>query len=277
MGTHISKVKSIDLDMWTPEQMENIQKWGNKRANAYWERHLKPGHIPPEQSKYESRRWAMEGPLPRDPSVLDGGAAPTATQTSAPAAPQSTSPPPQQHHQQQRQAHPLLSRQQKSSPAPASAPAAAPAPAPIVDIFGDSQPTSAPAPAQTAPAQQQQQQPAANMFDLDFRPPSNPRPQSNKDDIMSLFNKPTPTASAPIGGGFFAATTQSPPPQAANPYASWNGGITSSAPPQPQVMNTAPVPTWEANPWAQPAPQPQQQQSLAPKKDDRDPFANLWD
>lgn len=22
MGTHISKVKSVDLDMWTPEQME---------------------------------------------------------------------------------------------------------------------------------------------------------------------------------------------------------------------------------------------------------------
>lgn len=223
----------------------------------------------------------MEGPLPKDPSVLDGGAAPT--QTSAPAAaPQTTSPPPQQH--QQRQAHPLLSRQQKSSPAPASAPAAAPAAAPIVDIFGDSQPTAAPVPAQApaqvpapAPAQQaqQQQQPAANMFDLDFRPPSNPRPQTNKDDIMSLFNKPTPTTSAP--GSFFAATAQTSPPPSANPYASWNGGITSAAPPQPQ-MNTAPVPTWEANPWAQPAPaQQQQQQPPAPKKDDRDPFANLWD
>ena len=69
MGTHISKVKSIDLDAWTPEQMEvrtylvsthsvhphdectkqNIQKWGNRLANLYWEAHLKPGHIPPDQ------------------------------------------------------------------------------------------------------------------------------------------------------------------------------------------------------------------------------------
>ncbi|EIW67453.1 hypothetical protein TREMEDRAFT_33845 [Tremella mesenterica DSM 1558] len=49
MGTHISKVKSIDLDIWTPEQMEHIQKWGNRRANLYWERHLKAGHVPPEQ------------------------------------------------------------------------------------------------------------------------------------------------------------------------------------------------------------------------------------
>lgn len=73
-------VKSIDLDIWTPEQMEvcqpmfpgwardsvswspldirgrgsiadlqNIQKWGNKRANLYWEKHLKVGHVPPDQ------------------------------------------------------------------------------------------------------------------------------------------------------------------------------------------------------------------------------------
>lgn len=219
------------------------------------------------RSKYESRRWAMEGPLPKDPSVLDGGAAPTQTatapQAASPRAPQATSP---RAPQAQRQAHPLLSRQQKSAPAPA--------PAPIVDIFGDSQPTAAQAPAQAPAPAPAPAQPPSNMFDLDFRPPSNPRPQSNKDDIMSLFNKPTPTASAP--GSFFAAS-QSPPPAAANPYASWNGGITSAAPPQPQAQNTAPVPTWEANPWAQPSAQPSAQPAPAPKKDDRDPFANLWD
>ncbi|KAF8439314.1 hypothetical protein L210DRAFT_3402416, partial [Boletus edulis BED1] len=78
MGTHISRVKSIDLDMWTPEQMESIQRWGNCRANMYWEAHLKAGHVPPDhkmesfiRSKYESRRWAMDGPPPSDPSVLD--------------------------------------------------------------------------------------------------------------------------------------------------------------------------------------------------------------
>ena len=67
MGTHISKVKSVDLDVWTPEQMEvcllyspptvivlnyvtqSIQKWGNHRANLYWEAHLKAGHVPPDQ------------------------------------------------------------------------------------------------------------------------------------------------------------------------------------------------------------------------------------
>lgn len=104
MGTHISKVKSVDLDMWTPEQMASVQKWGNRRANLYWEAHLKPGHLPPDhkmesfiRSKYESRRWALDGPPPSDPSILEGSnaeasassvAQPTEnTQSAAPAAP----------------------------------------------------------------------------------------------------------------------------------------------------------------------------------------------
>lgn len=32
MGTHISKVKSADLDTWTPEQVESMVKWGNAKA-----------------------------------------------------------------------------------------------------------------------------------------------------------------------------------------------------------------------------------------------------
>ncbi|SAM81640.1 related to AGE2-ADP-ribosylation factor and GTPase activating protein effector [Ustilago bromivora] len=98
MGTHISKVKSIDLDIWTEEQMDSVQKWGNRRCNQYWEAHLKPGHVPADhkiesfiRSKYESRRWAMEGPPPKDPSTLDGegssaSTAPTTTKQAAPAA-----------------------------------------------------------------------------------------------------------------------------------------------------------------------------------------------
>jgi len=29
--------------------MQSIQKWGNRRANLYWEAHLKAGHVPPDQ------------------------------------------------------------------------------------------------------------------------------------------------------------------------------------------------------------------------------------
>jgi stromal membrane-associated protein len=72
-GQPCASVKSIDLDIWQPEQLavcpattnvtvliqrklitwlatsQNIKKWGNRRANLYWERHLKAGHVPPEQ------------------------------------------------------------------------------------------------------------------------------------------------------------------------------------------------------------------------------------
>jgi stromal membrane-associated protein len=94
MGTHISRVKSVDLDTWTDEQLQSMLKWGNSRANKYgslfsahlaklanenryWEAKLAPGHVPSEskienfiRTKYESKRWVMEGPMP-DPSTLD--------------------------------------------------------------------------------------------------------------------------------------------------------------------------------------------------------------
>ncbi|KAF9975729.1 hypothetical protein BGZ73_000531 [Actinomortierella ambigua] len=78
MGTHISRVKSVDLDSWTPEQVENMIKWGNEKANRYWEARLPEGSIPNEntsgidpwiRSKYEYKQFAAKGPLP-DPSEL---------------------------------------------------------------------------------------------------------------------------------------------------------------------------------------------------------------
>lgn len=77
MGTHISRVKSVDLDSWTDEQMQSILSWGNARANKYWEAKLAQGHAPSEskienfiRTKYELKRWVMDGPKP-DPSTLD--------------------------------------------------------------------------------------------------------------------------------------------------------------------------------------------------------------
>jgi hypothetical protein len=42
---------------------QSIQKWGNRLANLYWESHLKPGHIPPEQCAF--RRFSLEHVLTR--------------------------------------------------------------------------------------------------------------------------------------------------------------------------------------------------------------------
>lgn len=77
MGVHISRVKSVDLDSWTDEQMQSILNWGNARANKYWEHKLAAGHVPSEakienfiRTKYELKRWVMDGPMP-DPASLD--------------------------------------------------------------------------------------------------------------------------------------------------------------------------------------------------------------
>ncbi|KAI5290465.1 hypothetical protein KEM52_000438 [Ascosphaera acerosa] len=77
MGTHVSRVKSVDLDSWTDEQVRSMVRWGNVRANRYWEAKLAPGHVPSEakienfiRTKYEARRWVMPGPMP-DPATLD--------------------------------------------------------------------------------------------------------------------------------------------------------------------------------------------------------------
>ncbi|EJD05324.1 ArfGap-domain-containing protein [Fomitiporia mediterranea MF3/22] len=36
IGTHVTKVKSLTLDDWSKEQVENMKTIGNVRANAYW-------------------------------------------------------------------------------------------------------------------------------------------------------------------------------------------------------------------------------------------------
>jgi len=76
MGTHISKVKSVDLDTWTPEQIENMKKWGNYKANLYWEATLTERDKFQEnnferwiRSKYEMKRFVKSNDIP-DPDTL---------------------------------------------------------------------------------------------------------------------------------------------------------------------------------------------------------------
>ena len=300
MGTHISKVKSVDLDMWTPEQMANVTKWGNARANAYWEAHLKQGHAPPDhkiesfiRSKYESRRWAREGPPPEDPSILDGGAG-ASTEQALPAPPPETTP--------SRQAAPaaaapvsargvvssqpvpqrsLLSAQQLRERPPGAA-------SPHPPAGGSGAPKSA-APAPPAP------KPVDDIFSLDFNaPPSTSSPSTShapsaskdvKTDIMSLFSKGPAPGAGVLGGGFgqpqagvWGATPQQAPVQqqqqagmwgatpqqqvsAGGDFGSWGGA--PAAPAQQQAFGTwggAPAPAAQhvpppaANVWGAPAP-----------------------
>ncbi|RLV87063.1 hypothetical protein JA9_001385 [Meyerozyma sp. JA9] len=71
MGTHISKVKSVDLDAWTDEQVESMVKWGNAKCNMYWEAKLPEGYIPDQskidnfiRTKYDLRKWTSSPQVP---------------------------------------------------------------------------------------------------------------------------------------------------------------------------------------------------------------------
>ena len=129
MGTHISRVKSVDLDSWTDEQLQSVLRWGNSRANKYWEAKLAAGHMPSEakienfiRTKYESKRWVMDGPMP-DPATLDADGDDDVPLNIV-----------------QEKAKIERSASQRIASAPQQ-PQAARQPAPSIDLFGDETPT----------------------------------------------------------------------------------------------------------------------------------------
>ncbi|KII94451.1 hypothetical protein PLICRDRAFT_102180 [Plicaturopsis crispa FD-325 SS-3] len=315
MGTHISKVKSVDLDVWTPEQMESITKWGNRRANLYWEGHLKPGHVPPEhkmesfiRSKYESRRWALDGPPPKDPSVLED--------SSVAAAQPSAQPTPQPVASSHAPTSSISSR-----PSASSAPITTRQPQPhrLLSTAVADRKQQARSPAQAKPAAPVESTkpppaPENDLFSLDFHAPSSaspsnassPQPKKDvKNDILSLFSTPAavPPAQAalvsdPWGQFSGASQPQAPQPQAtsligSNGTGAWGVSSGWSAPaPQPAAdpwgsFGATPVAPQQPNlfgasdPWAsQPSAAstgnagPAFGGSTAQKKDDA--FGDLW-
>ena len=174
MGTHISKVKSVDLDTWTDEQLQSVLRWGNARANKYWEAKLAPGHVPSEakienfiRTKYESKRWVMDGPMP-SPEELgeDDDDMPlkkvqekvqiersASQRLSGPSAQPRPQPPPQQQQQ------------------------------PAIDLFGDAPPrassgppVSRPVPPKAEPAPPKQTKAGDSLLGLDFLGGSSAQP-----------------------------------------------------------------------------------------------------
>ncbi|PLW20832.1 hypothetical protein PCANC_08240 [Puccinia coronata f. sp. avenae] len=205
MGVHITRIKSIDLDTWTPEQVACVQRWGNKRANAYWEAHLRPGHMPPDhkiesfiRSKYESKRWAMDGPVPEPETLDDAGAA-----AAPPAAPASAP----QKAAASNASIPKITSSTISKPVTTVS-----ATNSSVDFFGSSNDQSA-KPASVAPnvatANAIQPNAGGGLFDLDFSPQASAAaatataPAGRKDvknDILSLFSaKPQQNYVNPMG------------------------------------------------------------------------------
>ncbi|PYH78183.1 ArfGap-domain-containing protein [Aspergillus uvarum CBS 121591] len=269
MGTHISRVKSVDLDSWTDEQLQSVVKWGNARANKYWEAKLAPGHVPSEakienfiRTKYESKRWVMDGPMP-DPSTLSDG------DDDVPLAVV--------------QEKAKLERSASQRVATASQPAVHHRPQASVDLFGDdispparpstTEPATRAAPRQpqSAPPAKPAARPGDSLLGLDFFGSTQPAPTSRpastastptgstgmsrpdlKQSILSLYSKPTP---APMQHGRTSSfgDLASPPPQSAS--SSNFGGLTDA-------FSGLSIPSTTSPPPAKPAEKPS-------------PFANL--
>lgn len=78
LGVHISKVKSVNLDAWTPEQVGYLQQMGNSKARAVYEANLPDNFRRPqtdssleafvrakyEQKKYIAKEW-VQPPTPQ--------------------------------------------------------------------------------------------------------------------------------------------------------------------------------------------------------------------
>lgn len=258
MGTHISRVKSVDLDSWTDEQLQSVVNWGNARANKYWEAKLAEGHAPSEakienfiRTKYDLKRWAMDGPIP-DPATLgDDAAAPVA-------------------------AAPTRQPVERQQQAPAAQPAAQ------IDLFGGPDPaparqtSSGPPSAKAAPAPPKATAAKDSLLGLDFlgEPAAPPRPASTpgtaaaaaqsrpdlKQSILSLYasapkapvqqqnsfgGMASPTQPATGGfndafGGLSISNNNNAPPKpvASDPFASF-GNASSMSQPAPQQTSNA--------------------------------------
>uniref|UniRef100_A0A3B3VW47 Stromal membrane-associated protein 1-like n=1 Tax=Poecilia latipinna TaxID=48699 RepID=A0A3B3VW47_9TELE len=52
LGVHISRVKSVNLDQWTPEQIQSMVDMGNTRARQLYEAHLPESFRRPQTDQY---------------------------------------------------------------------------------------------------------------------------------------------------------------------------------------------------------------------------------
>ncbi|XP_014877820.1 stromal membrane-associated protein 1-like isoform X2 [Poecilia latipinna] len=66
LGVHISRVKSVNLDQWTPEQIQSMVDMGNTRARQLYEAHLPESFRRPQtdqavevfiRDKYERKKY----------------------------------------------------------------------------------------------------------------------------------------------------------------------------------------------------------------------------
>ncbi|XP_026878759.2 stromal membrane-associated protein 1 isoform X5 [Electrophorus electricus] len=89
LGVHISRVKSVNLDQWTPEQIQSVQSMGNTKARQLYEAHLPDNFRRPQtdqaveffiRDKYEKKKYydrnAVNDSTKREDIQIDSRASP---------------------------------------------------------------------------------------------------------------------------------------------------------------------------------------------------------
>uniref|UniRef100_A0A8D2C4R2 Small ArfGAP 1 n=1 Tax=Sus scrofa TaxID=9823 RepID=A0A8D2C4R2_PIG len=72
LGVHISRVKSVNLDQWTPEQIQCMQDMGNTKARLLYEANLPENFRRPQTDQYPlkiSLFWISSSDAPLQPLV----------------------------------------------------------------------------------------------------------------------------------------------------------------------------------------------------------------
>lgn len=76
LGVHISRVKSVNLDSWTPQQVASMQAMGNSKARAIYEANLPDNYRRPQndqameafiRQKYEKKKYIAAEWVPTKP------------------------------------------------------------------------------------------------------------------------------------------------------------------------------------------------------------------
>ncbi|XP_075932891.1 stromal membrane-associated protein 1-like isoform X3 [Anarhichas minor] len=91
LGVHISRVKSVNLDQWTPEQIQSMVDMGNNRAKRLYEDHLPENFRRPQvdqavevfiRDKYERKKYYNKEALAAEPPKSYEAAPPCASPSS---------------------------------------------------------------------------------------------------------------------------------------------------------------------------------------------------
>ncbi|KAL3308982.1 SPARC- modular calcium-binding protein 2, partial [Cichlidogyrus casuarinus] len=187
LGVHISRVKSVNLDTWTEEQLASMKEMGNSRGRAVYEAQIPDGFQRPQidsaveqliRAKYEMKRYMAREFVATKPDVeaisreiaqieQQMKKKPTSSNVQLPAPPPSSS--------AKRQQPPLMVK----APTPQIAPLPVAPSNDLVDIFD-----------QNAGQNQTDLKslfPPTDLSSVNFDQNVQPQNQSTKDSIMSLF------------------------------------------------------------------------------------------